>query len=318
MANPSELKASIVVCAHNAEARITETIRHLCTLKFDGAKPNFEIVIVDNASTDSTREKTLKAFHDHNYREIGWKLVVEERPGLAYARRKGILEASGELVVFVDDDNWLEDDYLCRSIDHMERDPSVGVLGGASVPAFEGTQPTWFYSYAPFFAVGVQGLRTGDITGRSYVWGAGMVIRRGLLAAFYSLNGELQLVGRTKKEALAGDDSEICKLYLLGGYKLAYDDGLTLRHFMPRRRMTIDNLEAMIRGGKTSVNVLRMYDVFVVIFSAQYRQCTQWNARLRVLVTGLIAVGSLDCKTINRVIANVRLIRRLRHKGSEV
>jgi hypothetical protein len=63
-------------------------------------------------------------------------------PGLAYARRRGVMEAAYEYIVFCDDDNWLAPDYLSIAREILF-DPKVGAAGGQAEPEFEGPVPAF-------------------------------------------------------------------------------------------------------------------------------------------------------------------------------
>src|SRR5208282_720308 len=100
----------------------------------------WELLLIDNGSM--------------NLLSVAWDLswhpsarhVRENEQGLSFARRRGICEARGDVVVFVDDDNVLAPDYLCQ-VESIMQDTSIGAAGGAAVPVFEEnvSPPAHFY-----------------------------------------------------------------------------------------------------------------------------------------------------------------------------
>ena len=96
---------SVIICTHNP--RTDYFGRCLTALKAQTLpREEWELILIDNASVRD------KALHPDLSWHPGARLVHEAKLGLTPARLRGIREASGDLLVFVDDDNVLEGDYL--------------------------------------------------------------------------------------------------------------------------------------------------------------------------------------------------------------
>ena len=109
-------KVSIVIPAHNEEKFLAATLERVCALDY----PDFEVIVVDNASSDRTGEiaETFPV-----------KLVREEEKGLLHARERGRVEATGEIIANVDADCLPEADWLKKGIRHFS-DPKVIAVSG--------------------------------------------------------------------------------------------------------------------------------------------------------------------------------------------
>jgi len=99
-------KISVVVCERNSEKFITHCIESVMQQEFR----DFELIIVDDYSTDSTKEKIKELQKKHNINLI----ELKEHNGISKARNKGIKFALGELIAFIDSDciaqkNWLKE-----------------------------------------------------------------------------------------------------------------------------------------------------------------------------------------------------------------
>jgi glycosyltransferase involved in cell wall biosynthesis len=247
---------SVLICCHNSAARITPTIEALtrCNTTFPA-----EIVLVDNDSTDDTVATARAAWERLNNTSFRFRIVSEPELGLAYARRKGVREASYECVVFCDDDNWLSPDYLELVVEILS-DPTVGATGGQSEPVIEGPIPTFMYSHGSWLALGVQSLSSGDVTdSRGYLWGAGLAARRSDLLKIYQCPAFPILTGRAGSSSSAsGDDNEICWALTVLGKTLVYDDRLKLRHFMTRERLQIEYLKRLATGANGQGQIIRL------------------------------------------------------------
>jgi glycosyltransferase involved in cell wall biosynthesis len=110
---------SIVVPFYNEERYIEECIKSL--LAQDYATDRYEIIMVDNNSTDRSAEIVKR------YPRV--KLLSEERPGDFAARNRGVKEASGQIIAFTDSDTAPFSDWL-QSIEATFKDPEVLVIIG--------------------------------------------------------------------------------------------------------------------------------------------------------------------------------------------
>src|SRR5262249_14092338 len=98
-------RVSVIICTHNP--RVDYLKRTFSALE-DQTLPTdrWELIIVDNASAPEKAPRPNLSWHSRA------RLLHEAKLGLTHARLRGIQEASGDLLVFVDDDNVLDSDYL--------------------------------------------------------------------------------------------------------------------------------------------------------------------------------------------------------------
>jgi GT2 family glycosyltransferase len=100
----------------------------------------WEIVIVDNNSTDDTKDQTARFARST---DIYVRYVFEGRQGLNNARNAGIKAAKGELLIFIDDDVEVTDNWLAEMKDAFDRYPVVGV-GGKVILKETLEKPAWW------------------------------------------------------------------------------------------------------------------------------------------------------------------------------
>ena len=244
---------SIIVCCFNSARRIKATLDNLLQLNTDRV---FEVICVDNNSTDNT----IQVIENVLTGRLNYKIISEKKQGLAHARKTGVLNAGGEIIIFCDDDNWPDIDYLERVWEIFQDNQKIGALGGQSEAAMDMEEPSWFKNHMQSYAVGIQNHNSGDVTDRRYLWGACIAIRRDILLALYE-NGFTPLcTGRKGNEILAGDDSEICRLIILLGWRLWYDERLKFKHYIPKERLTLNYLENLYIGFNKSDHFLGKYD----------------------------------------------------------
>lgn len=231
------MDVSIIICCYNSENRIVPTLEHLSKQILGNLQ--CEIILIDNNCSDKTIQIANQTW---NYLRNPFQLHIlkEIQPGLSFARKCGVNAAKGEIIVFCDDDNWLGKEYIKTAFDLMQNDLSIGVLAGQSRAVSEIEIPTWFYTFYGYYACGVLGIHSGDVSKRLWVWGAGMVVRKSQMALLYSKYTHITK-DRTKESMESGGDMEICFWHLLEHKKLWYDNRLMLNHFMPAERLNIEN-----------------------------------------------------------------------------
>lgn len=108
---------SIVVPAWNEEKTIVRTIETLLAL--DYPKNKYEIIVVDDGSTDKTSEK-VKQFIEKRRPEVTIKLYKKENGGKGSAMNYGFKRAKGEIVVNMDADSFVESDALKKMLGYFE------------------------------------------------------------------------------------------------------------------------------------------------------------------------------------------------------
>ena len=117
---------SVILCTYNRAEWIGDAIQSLLNLRTDGGL-NYEIIVVDNASTDNT-PTVIAEIAKSAARPV--RYVRETRQGPSAARNRGIAEASGEWLAFIDDDERADADWLLELL-AMTAKKGVRVSGGA-------------------------------------------------------------------------------------------------------------------------------------------------------------------------------------------
>lgn len=178
------MNLSVIIPTAGRPAALETALHSLLALS--PARHDAEILVVDNNTDDALSE----ALRERCARLDGAvRYVREPSPGLTAARHRGIREARGDLLSFVDDDVEVSAGWLL-AVQAGFRDPAVGVLGGPSVPRFTGSVPNWFWGflarppYGGWMCPWLSLIDVGrDVRGISplYLWGLNFSIRRPIL-----------------------------------------------------------------------------------------------------------------------------------------
>ena len=237
---------SVVICCCNSAARIAESLsylqRQLCP-----AGLQWEVVLVNNASTDETMEIARQAWDERPVAPM--RIVSEQKAGLAYARIAGVREAQYPYVSFIDDDNWVCESWVANVVAFFEQYPGVGAVGGLNSPVFEVEPPDWFGRFQRSYAVGPQAAFVGDITwSHGVLSGAGLSVRVAAWQDLFEKGFLFTLLGRVGRQLLCGEDYELCLALRLAVWEIWYDTELTLQHYIPRERLSWKHLRKMVAG----------------------------------------------------------------------
>ena len=246
------LAASVIVCAHNPRpnylSRVFEALRQQ-TLD----KGCWELLLIDNLSDEPLAGKWDMSWHP-NARHIH-----EPELGLAPARRRGMCEASSDLLVFVDDDNVLAADYLSQALRIEEEWPRLGVWGSASiVPEFEAVPPDHLKKFLPLLALReIKEARwsslyahNGALCKDAAPWGAGLCVRAKVGEEYLSAcgNSSIQVTGRRGGSLVSGEDIEISIVACHSGWGMGIFPELHLVHLIPTERLSDEHFLKLWEG----------------------------------------------------------------------
>ncbi len=110
---------SVVIPAYNEENNIVKTLQSLRNQTYP--KDRYEVIVVDNSSTDKTAEVAKKA---------GAKVVNEPQKGVQFARQAGFEAAKGEFIASTDSDDFLPPDWIAKMSKRMAQNSSLVAFGG--------------------------------------------------------------------------------------------------------------------------------------------------------------------------------------------
>ena len=203
---------SVVICCHNSAALLPQTLAHLANQVVDPSA-RWEVVVVDNASTDGTAA-VANAWPAAANAPL--RVVSEPKLGLAYARARGIDEARGEIISFVDDDNWLCPTWVQTVCDVMRHHPEVGRAGRHHRAGVRDDAAALVRAGRVSLRDRPGGEPSGDVTGVHMLCGAGLSVRRAALADIRDKGFRPIAVGRQGTGVGAGEDSEMTYCLRLG------------------------------------------------------------------------------------------------------
>lgn len=141
---PNHPDISVVVCTYNRDKFIGRSLECLANQTLD--KEYYEIIVIDNNSTDQTASIVMTFINDHAGLNI--RYVFEEKKGLSFARNRGISESNGIIITFIDDDAEAVQGFLETVYKFLKDRPDISGVGGKVKPVYPGgIEPSWMNRY---------------------------------------------------------------------------------------------------------------------------------------------------------------------------
>jgi glycosyltransferase involved in cell wall biosynthesis len=199
-----QIKISAIICTYNREKYIRQALDSLVAQTL--AMEHFEIVVVNNNSTDRSEEEILGFRKDHP--EVNFVYVTETNQGLSFSRNRGVHESSGAWVTFLDDDAVAAPDFLQKCVDYSNKYPNLLAFGGKIIPRFVDGKPKWYIKYywglAGQFDLGDEAFKI--LYKGKFPCGSNMTFRRSFFDTYGLFNTNL---GRKGAILLAGEEKEL-------------------------------------------------------------------------------------------------------------
>lgn len=231
---------SVIICTYNREKYIAPLLDSIAAN--DLPADAYEIVLVDNNCVDGTRAVCERFMSAHP--EISLRYVVETEQGLSAARNKGIREAAGELMVYVDDDALVDPGYLSAFVRFFDSHPDVMALGGPIEPLYESAEPDWMSPYTKALLTGWMnyGTQAREYPKGRYPGGGNAAYRKEVFDRVGFFNTEL---GRKGNLLLASEEKDIFdKMHSLG-MKIMYIPEPVLHHCIPQAKLEKDYFDRL-------------------------------------------------------------------------
>jgi O-antigen biosynthesis protein len=212
-ASPAQLltevpRVSVVVCTYNGGKTLEQCLRSLQAVDY----PDYEVIVVDDGSTDNTRELVA--------RFPGVRTIHQSNRGLSYARNVGLRDATGSIVAYTDSDCFADPNWLTHLVDRLQRS-GADAVGGPNLAPEDG----WLAAcVAASPGQPAHVLESDQVA--EHIPGCNMAFRREALLAIHGFDPQY------KK---AGDDVDVCWRLQQAGRWITFAPGAFVWH---HRRQT--------------------------------------------------------------------------------
>ncbi len=236
---------SVVICSRDGAERLERMLQTV----LDQAYPTFETIVVDNAPRSAATRDLL----DARFRaRPDLRYVVEARPGLSVARNRGLREASGTIIAFLDDDEFPDPAWLVSLVEAFVRFDGVAAASGPILPGqLETPAQVLFeeiggHSKGRDFRTAVYDRASQEVHSPLFPvppFGAGgnMAFRKDIILGLGGFDERLGAGTRVE----GGEDTAAFTDVMLAGHTVVFEPSAIVRH---AHRRDLEDLERQVRG----------------------------------------------------------------------
>ena len=221
---------SVVVCTYNRASLLEGAITSLAQQTLD--RSQYEILVVDNNSTDETPETVRRIQESHSDATI--RYLTETRQGLGYARNTGVEHSRADYVAFLDDDAQAPPGYLARAVGLFEEvQPTPWVVGGPIHPYYPTPKPSWFRDA---YEIRTWGSASRFLAPGEWFSGSNMVFRAGLISDYGGFATDKGMAGGVLS---VGEETALFERMWQSPQRplLYYCPDLIVHHAVPKAKM---------------------------------------------------------------------------------
>jgi len=248
---------SVIICTHNPRQDYLHRVLHALndqTL----SKDLWELLLIDNASDNVLASEVDLSWHQNS------RHIREDELGLTPARLRGIKEAKSETIIFVDDDNVLDLDYLEVSLRISKDYPFIGAWGGQIRPEFEIAPQDWTKTHWWRLAIiEFEKDSWSNLTSaNTHPCGAGMSIRRDVANKYVDLtcNDSKRInLDRKGNSLISCGDLDFAFTACDIGLGMGRFTKLKMAHLISARRLQEDYLLKLTEGNAYSQIILKSF-----------------------------------------------------------
>lgn len=227
---------SLVLCTYNNADSLKITLAQLAAQQLD--QPHLvEFIVINNNSSDHTQAVIEAAdFHAFNY-----QFRVETRQGLSHARNLGVSLATGEYILFTDDDAEIPPHWLQGYLNHLQAKPVDSVFGKIEI-IWDRPQPWWYDErYKGFFAAIDHGDEAFAVTSwRHPFFGKNFCVRKSIIGEIGGFDPNL---GRKGTELLGGEETALFTYLLTQQKSIWYQPDISVGHRLKEREYSEENIK---------------------------------------------------------------------------
>ena len=234
---------SIIICSYNRASYISDALTSLYNQSSE--LDNFEVIIVDNNSTDNTKE-VYAAWRQTN-NNGHFTFISETKQGASFARNTGAAIAKGQWVCFMDDDAVATPNYVENILKHIHNKPDAVGFGGRIIPKYIPSEPKWMsyyvsslvgnFDYAPIACAFENG---------KYPLESNMIVKKSVYDQIGGFN--LNLPGVVGTLRIGGEGKELFYKILALGHIIYYDPAICVHHVVEVKKLTSEYMYRVASG----------------------------------------------------------------------
>lgn len=267
------IRLSLVIATYNRAEQLMVTLGSVAMQNAEAE--SWECIVVDNNSSDNTRERVEAFKSKHNSLNI--RYIFEQNQGLSYARNAGIVASRGDIVAFIDDDERIVSDFVSAYIDLFDQHPDAMAAGGEIIAEYPTGRPRWMsrYTERPIANPMSFGDRVKLFPSSRIPGGGNMAMRRRVFDSIGMFNTSL---GRTGKRLLGGEESDLFERIVKHEYRVYYAPRAVMYHIIPKEKLSRDYFVRLATN--TGISQRTRAELNHTMLKLYVSEVTKWVATL--------------------------------------
>jgi glycosyltransferase involved in cell wall biosynthesis len=234
---------SIIICSYNRASYISDALTSLYVQS--SGLDNFEVIFVDNNSTDNTKEVYAQWRHTNTNGQFTF--ISETKQGASFARNTGAAIAKGEWVCFMDDDAVATTDYVKNIIKHIQDQPFIVGFGGRIIPKYIPAEPKWMSYYVSSLVGNFDYAPTAcAFENGKYPLESNMIVKKSVYDQIGGFNVNLPGVVGTLR--IGGEGKELFYKIIALGHTIYYDPSICVHHVVEVKKLTSEYMYRVASG----------------------------------------------------------------------
>jgi glycosyltransferase involved in cell wall biosynthesis len=234
---------SIIICSYNRASYISDALTSLYGQS--SGLDDFEVIIVDNNSTDNTKEVYAQWRHTNTNGQFTF--ISEIQQGASFARNTGAAIAKGEWVCFMDDDAVATTDYVKNIIKHIQDQPFIVGFGGRIIPKYIPAEPKWMSYYVSSLVGNFDYAPTAcAFENGKYPLESNMIVKKSVYDQIGGFNVNLPGVVGTLR--IGGEGKELFYKIIALGHTIYYDPSICVHHVVEVKKLTSEYMYRVASG----------------------------------------------------------------------
>ncbi len=260
---------TVAICTFNRKEYLKKAIDSILKQTIDCNL--FELLIIDNNSTDGTEELIKNNYTDNN---LSIKYIKEDNQGLSYCRNTAVANSKYDFVAFLDDDGIAEPQWLELMLKVLkENNVNFACATGDVLPIWEIPKPSWLFPffeiYFSIFQLSKERFKFTDNQNHTPA-GGNVIYKKQVLIELGGFNTTL---GRNGINLLSGEETLIHKKMIRNGYELIYIPDIRIHHHIHKSRInrlwllkrsfwggySVQAIKKLESNGQSVINFKKLY-----------------------------------------------------------
>jgi len=277
---------TFVICTYNRANYLDNALKSL--LKHKPHDLSFQLLVVDNNSSDQTPEVVKKYQQSFNKEDKSLRYIKETQQGISYARNCGIQETNTPYIVFLDDDIEASESLISAWIEFFSENPKALAAGGKIHVRFDDPKPKWMSHFLlPLFGRHDLGKTFKKYPSKKFPFAGNMGVKKSIFEEIGYFNTKYGQRG--KKLYAKGEEKELSQRIRSITKDIYYLPDAFVYHHVDESRLTTEYVKEHAMGMGRSQKIRIKNESFREGLSERITEIEKWLVSIPLALGYLIS-----------------------------